>query len=127
MTTMTRSDFDSVVASVKQFESGWLRDLQTIVSVELKARESQKIQKARLEIQRIAAGVNMTIEQLLRTANKDGTLRKNSPLKGLNVSEPTYSHPTDPSLTWTGRGPTPKWISQSGKPKEEFLIAKAAS
>ena len=39
--------------------------------------------------------------------------------------QPKYRSATDPSLTWTGRGRTPRWVKEwvdSGKPIEELLI-----
>ena len=43
--------------------------------------------------------------------------------KGVRI--PKYQHPENPSLTWTGKGRKPKWISemlQSGRQLEEFKI-----
>ena len=128
--SMAKKDFDDVVTAVKQFESSWLRDLQTILAAELKTREKEDIQKARLEIQRIAESVGVSVEHLLSTStNRDGSPRKASSIKGrkIGVQPPKYVHPNDPKITWSGRGLTPRWISESGKPKEEFLISKDAS
>lgn len=36
-----------------------------------------------------------------------------------------YMHPSDKSLTWTGRGRMPRWLTKevkAGKKKEKFLI-----
>lgn len=33
-----------------------------------------------------------------------------------------YRNPKDPSQTWSGRGLPPRWMSESGKRKEYFLI-----
>jgi len=39
---------------------------------------------------------------------------------------PKYRHPTDKSLTWTGRGRTPLWVlayeKEKGKSREDLLI-----
>jgi DNA-binding protein H-NS len=38
---------------------------------------------------------------------------------------PKYSHPEDPSQTWTGRGRKPKWVAEaleSGKSLEDLAI-----
>lgn len=57
------------------------------------------------------------------TPDKDFT-KRSSKLAGVKV-EPKYRN-TD-GQTWTGRGVTPKWMSEaisSGKSKDDFLIAK---
>lgn len=39
--------------------------------------------------------------------------------------KPKYVHPTNPELTWAGRGRTPRWMKPmlaEGKKKEDFLI-----
>ncbi len=39
--------------------------------------------------------------------------------------KPKYVHPTDPELTWAGRGRSPKWMEPflaKGQTKEDFLI-----
>lgn len=36
-----------------------------------------------------------------------------------------FRHPNNPSLTWTGRGKTPKWLSEEeaqGRMREIFLV-----
>lgn len=38
---------------------------------------------------------------------------------------PKYRHPTDPTLTWTGKGKKPQWIAdwiQDGKNPDDLLI-----
>lgn len=47
--------------------------------------------------------------------------------KSKSVGAPKYSNPTDPSLTWTGKGRQPNWIKEglsAGKSLDDFLIAK---
>ena len=41
---------------------------------------------------------------------------------------PKYQHPENPSLTWSGRGPKPKWVKEwiaSGRPVSDFEIRDA--
>lgn len=38
---------------------------------------------------------------------------------------PKFRHPENPEMTWTGRGPQPKWLKEqlaAGKSKEDFAI-----
>lgn len=39
-----------------------------------------------------------------------------------HVVLPKYRDPENPDRTWAGRGRMPNWMTQSGKPKETFLI-----
>ena len=42
-----------------------------------------------------------------------------------SAKPPRYRHPDDPSLTWTGKGRAPTWITQledNGHNREDFLI-----
>ena len=41
---------------------------------------------------------------------------------------PKYQHPDNPELTWTGRGPRPKWVKEwidSKKPLDELKVKGA--
>jgi DNA-binding protein H-NS len=47
--------------------------------------------------------------------------------KSKPASIPKYAHPENPSITWTGRGRRPAWITEAldaGRSLDEFLIAK---
>ena len=38
---------------------------------------------------------------------------------------PKYANPTDPTMTWTGRGRKPRWVQEnleSGKQMDDLLI-----
>lgn len=125
MTTMTRADFDGVVASVKQFESGWLRDLQSILTTELKSREKSDLQAAKLEILRICEDVGVPFEVLMKPHALTG--RKHPPGRVNGPVPAKYQNPADPSVTWSGRGIEPYWIKKSGMPREHFLISNQAA
>jgi DNA-binding protein H-NS len=97
MTAMTKKDYEGVVDAVKQFESPWLRDLQAIIVAQLKSREKEDIQKARLEIQRIAQSLGMTPIQLLNVPKT-------------RTASGFFQNPNDPTLQWSGMGRKPTWI-----------------
>jgi DNA-binding protein H-NS len=47
--------------------------------------------------------------------------------KGKSAGIPKYAHPENASITWTGRGRRPAWITEglnAGRSLDEFLIAK---
>ena len=55
----------------------------------------------------------------------DGAVRKKGK-RTKSDSPAKFRHPTDPSLTWAGRGRTPLWMTEliekgEGKGKEDFL------
>jgi DNA-binding protein H-NS len=42
--------------------------------------------------------------------------------KGKATSGAKYQHPDDPTLTWSGRGRKPKWLSSAGGDPERFRV-----
>jgi DNA-binding protein H-NS len=61
-------------------------------------------------------------EMGFRLADLTGMAAKSKP-----ASIPKYAHPENPSITWTGRGRRPAWITEAldaGRSLDEFLIAK---
>ena len=79
------------------------------------------------EIAKTVAEVRRLIEAYGLTAADCGFVRgkaASGAKKGKGVA-PKYRHPDDASLTWTGRGKSPKWLSElesAGRKREEFLI-----
>jgi DNA-binding protein H-NS len=76
---------------------------------------------------------NVTRGHLRDAATTDGQRRvaqdgRGSALKGRKV-EPKYRSKKDPTLTWAGRGATPRWLREEMKAgklnKEAFLIERA--
>lgn len=119
--TMTSADFQQVVDTVKQFESGYLRDLSTIIDDVLKSRKKQDRQNAIAEIHKIANNAGIPIKELLNMKIDGRTgVRGPAPIK--------YQHPSDSTLTWTGRGRMPLWLEkeeEAGKSRDDFLINQA--
>lgn len=120
--TMTSADFQQVVDTVKQFESGYLRDLATIIEDTLKSRKKQDRQNAIAEIHKIAVNAGIPIQELLNMKIDSKTGRTNGP------APIKYQHPNDNTLTWSGRGRMPLWLEKeekAGKSREDFLINQA--
>lgn len=70
----------------------------------------------------------LTVEELfgisLPTKPGRGKAAKSTPSdKPVRKVEPKYRDPLS-GKEWTGRGVSPKWISDSGKDKSEFLIVR---
>jgi DNA-binding protein H-NS len=82
----------------------------------LKERQESKRKDTITQIKELAASIGVTVEII------DG--EKRSSRKGVKVPI-KYRSPEDPSVTWTGRGMTPKWLQalvDSGREKAEFEV-----
>lgn len=84
-------------------------------------------QAAKLELtdEEILALVRGTVNASSGTKPRKGRTRRATATKKSTPSIPvaTYQHPTDPNVTWSGRGRKPGWIVEwveSGKPVEEL-------
>lgn len=101
-----------------------LKGLQFELEKTIKERQQDEVKKAREQIQAIAQGLGVSVEELLSSTGKSGLTGKRS--TGTKV-EAQYQNPSDSSQTWTGRGRQPKWIAEGvagGKKLEDFKIAK---
>jgi DNA-binding protein H-NS len=79
-----------------------LRALQSQVSQQLEVTAQRDIAKAREEIQAIARGVGVSLEELVNSA-VDKTSR---------TVAVKYRNPADAEQQWTGRGRQPNWVKE---------------
>lgn len=89
---------------IKNATTADLQGLLKSIPEELRRRENSEKERLRNELTALASKAGFTIAQLFAENEKVG--RKQS------VVAPKYCHPTDRSLTWTGRGRQPKWIAE---------------
>ncbi|MFV0370834.1 MAG: H-NS family nucleoid-associated regulatory protein [Azonexus sp.] len=80
-----------------------LRNLQQAVAAELKQREVQERENLRKELLQLAQARGFSLDELFSNEGKG----KAASGKKVRVK---YRHPSDASLTWTGRGRKPKWV-----------------
>jgi len=92
---------DDAVALISTLEGPYLKQLTGILNREIEARDKNRIQEVRLQIQRLAADVGMSIEDLM-TLPKARAAR--APL-GMR-----FQHPTEPDKQWSGMGRRPEWV-----------------
>lgn len=78
-----------------------LRTLAQDVAAEIERRQVQALDQARTEIQAIARGVGMTVEELMR-----------SPAPAKAPRPARYANPDDATQTWSGVGKKPRWVSR---------------
>ena len=94
-------------------------ELQAVIdnaAAALKIKQDSERKDVYAKIKELAASVGATVDIYVAD--------KKEPRKMAKV-EPKFRHPTDASLTWTGRGLTPKWMRallDEGRDKSEFLI-----
>jgi DNA-binding protein H-NS len=103
--------------------------------IELRETVTATLRRRIAELHRELSGMSSTrrsqdvqspdadIGERRRAAN----VARSSSLKGRKV-EPKYRSQKDPTLTWAGRGATPRWLRQEMKEgklsKDAFLIAQ---
>lgn len=78
-----------------------LRELQQQIPAEMKRREAQEKNVVLNDLKAFVQARGFTLEQLLE---------KESKVKVRAAVKVKYRHPQNESLTWTGRGRTPKWV-----------------
>ncbi|OQA33097.1 MAG: DNA binding protein, nucleoid-associated [Betaproteobacteria bacterium ADurb.Bin341] len=96
-----------------------LIDLQKRIPAEIKRREAKEKNALLGRVKKMVADHGFSLEDLL--VDKGSSKAKTrAPVKV------KYRHPKDASLTWTGRGRTPKWVEQwktSGGKLEQLLVS----
>lgn len=91
-----------------------LLDLQSNIAnaIESKRREEKKMLANKLE--KLAASSGFSLPEIL------GRRQAGAKVRGGSIR---YRHPSNPSLTWSGRGRRPKWLNEAGKDIERFRVA----
>jgi DNA-binding protein H-NS len=99
------------------YSIGELSKLVERAKKEIAHKEQIQVQEVRNQIQKLASGLNMTVEQLLQLDTKKK--------KVVRLGKIKYRNPADPSQTWTGRGKQPNWLREAlgkGARKEDFAV-----
>lgn len=85
-------------------------------------KQVDAIKEAYAQIEKIARGVNMSLEELIVAGRSTSSRTKSKSRKPV---EARYRNPQNTSETWTGRGKAPRWLAAkiaTGAKKEDFLI-----
>jgi DNA-binding protein H-NS len=98
-----------------------LKDLSTQVGVELKSREKSDVAKARSEIEAIAKGLGLSLQDLLGNSDTKGKVRKPSGKVAVQ-----YRNPQDASQEWSGRGRQPSWVKELLASGKNLMSAKVS-
>jgi DNA-binding protein H-NS len=87
------------------------KDIQT----EVVTRREAERERVLAQMRELAAGLGLTLEEVVR-------LERGKGVTGVQVK---YRHPNDPSLTWSGRGKRPAWLTEAlaaGKSLDDFAV-----
>jgi DNA-binding protein H-NS len=93
-----------------------LKKLEKDVAKAIATFEERQKAEARAEAEAVAKKFGFSLVELLDTA---------SPATKKGPPEAKYRHPENPTVTWSGRGRKPGWISEglaAGKTMEDFAI-----
>lgn len=85
----------------------------------IERRREQAVARARADIERIAAGTGLSLEDLLGM----GKSRARTPVRKTVADK--YRNPRDSSQSWSGRGKRPRWLQEQlekGGKLESFLV-----
>jgi DNA-binding protein H-NS len=100
---------------LREFSFAELQKLKEDIDQEITRRQTEEVRRVRKEIMHLAQSVGMSIEELIKPEVERGRAKPEG--------APKYVNPDDPSQTWTGRGPRPRWVRealQAGKSLEEL-------
>lgn len=103
--------------NLKTLSIAELKNLQDEISVELESRQKEERQKLLQEFRDKAKSLGISLEDLMSG-------QKTKTRAGGKVAA-KYAHPADASLTWTGRGKRPRWVSEwldSGKSLDDLKV-----
>ena len=99
-----------------------LQKLQAIIPAEIKSREAQEKQTVLKEMEELAAKRGYKLEELIGQAQGSASAKKSTTRKPAKIK---YRNPDQPSLTWTGRGKKPTWVTawlNQGKSIEDLKV-----
>lgn len=91
------------MSDLSNYSIAKLRELQSQVAEQIKAREKDEIAKVRQQILALAQSVGMPLDQIMKGA------QDKKPTKPVAAR---YQDPADPSKQWSGRGRKPTWFKE---------------
>lgn len=94
--------------SISELSIAELKDLLSRIPKEIERRIKEERQQAIKELEALAAQRGFDLNELLSEAPA-----KQKQTRAAVAAK--YQHPSNPELTWTGRGRQPKWVA-------EFLV-----
>ena len=99
-----------------------LNAARDIIAEATEAAEAKAIDDVRAEIQRLAASVGRSAEEVLSAASAGKRRKNDAPLVV------KFRNTANPDETWSGRGKRPRWLQDAlanGASLEEFAVGEA--
>jgi DNA-binding protein H-NS len=95
------------------FSHAELNEAQVLLSHELQKRRDEERDRLFEEFAALARARGFAINDVVRRASgHTGHVRKSTAKRVRRPAPIKFRHPDQPSLTWTGRGKTPRWINE---------------
>ncbi|NTV09915.1 MAG: H-NS histone family protein [Zoogloea sp.] len=118
--------------SLKSYSLPELKKLNTSISREIARREAQAKTQALKHLTRLAAEAGVSLHEVVQAGAspepKAKPAAKGSQSRPKAKAAPKYRHPSDGSLTWSGRGRQPHWVAAwlgTGRSLESLANAAA--
>ena len=98
-----------------------IEELETLakdIQAEVTARREAERQRVLGQMRELAASLGLTLEEVVR-------LERSQSKGTAGGAQARYRHPNDPSLTWSGRGKRPAWLTEAlaaGKSLDDFAV-----
>ncbi len=102
-----------------------IEELETLVKdaqAEITSRREAERERVLGQMRELAATLGLTLEDVGRMERGKGGAVKAGAIGSV---APKYRHPSDPNLTWSGRGKRPAWIAEAlaaGKSLEDLAV-----
>lgn len=102
-----------------------IEELETLVKdaqAEITARREAERERVLGQMRELAASLGLTLEDVVRMERGKGAGKGGGAAAAV---APKYRHPSDPNLTWSGRGKRPAWIAEAlaaGKSLEDLAV-----
>ncbi len=115
---------------LKQLEKLEVEELQQVESGVAKLlsdkREAAK-EEAKKQVEELAAKLGMSVKELMGfRESRQGPAVQGAGKGSRRPAEIKFRHPTEPSLTWSGRGRKPAWVEEhvkAGGTLEQLAVA----
>jgi DNA-binding protein H-NS len=106
----------TIVTDLNALSLDQLKILKKDIDKAISSFEARRIADARQALEAKAAELGVSLAEVLG----------GKPFKGAKAAVAAkYAHPENPSLTWSGRGRTPKWIADleaNGGKRDNYAI-----
>jgi len=103
--------------NLKTLSIAELKSLQDEITIEMELRTKAERQKLVQEFRDKAKSLGISLEDLM--SGQKGKARSSGKVAA------KYANPADSSMTWTGRGKRPRWVSEwidSGKSIDDLKV-----